>query len=60
MHIQTLVKFYRCVLKILSGKQKYDRRIDRTTDGRNGGQPKSSIAQLFQNEAIKRDTTSNS
>ena len=46
MHIQSLVKFYQFVLKILSGSEIM-------TDGRNDGLPKSTIAPLFQSGAIK-------
>ena len=46
---KSLVKFYPCVLKILSGNQIM---TDRMTDRRNEGQHKSSIAPLFQSGAI--------
>ena len=47
--IQNLVKFYQFVLKILSGNENL---TDRGMDERNDGQPKSSIAPLFQSRAI--------
>ena len=45
MHMQNLVKFYKFVLKILSGNEIM---MDGLNDGPNDGQPKSSTAPHFQ------------